>query len=74
MKTAAQFSKLGVNRVIFTKLDEAVGIGTLLNVMQKVKAKISYVTTGQNVPDDIEVANSRRIAEMIVDGDGHGLN
>lgn len=74
MKTAAQFSKLGVNRVIFTKLDEAVGIGTLLNVMQKVKAKISYVTTGQNVPDDIEVANSRRIAEMIVDGDGHSLN
>ena len=63
-----RFSGLKVNRVIFTKLDEAVGIGTLLVAMQKLDAKLSYVTTGQDVSNDIEVGNGRRLAEMILNG------
>ena len=67
-KTVEQFSKLGVNRIIFSKLDEAVGIGTMFHVLQRVAVKLSYVTTGQNVPDDIEPGDGRQIARWILDG------
>ncbi|MCG3137988.1 MAG: Flagellar biosynthesis protein FlhF [Phycisphaerae bacterium] len=72
-RALAQFSKVGVNRVIFSKLDEAVGIGTLLSVLKRVEAKLSYVTTGQDVPDDIEVGDQLRLARMIVEGSGFDL-
>lgn len=66
---AAHFSEVRVDRVIFTKLDEAANLGVLLNVVQKVNKNVSYVTTGQDVPDDIEVAQSRRLAQLVM-GDG----
>jgi len=67
-KSIELFSGLGVNRVLFTKLDEAVGIGTLLAAVHKLDVKLSYITTGQDVPHDIEVGDGRRLAEMILGG------
>ena len=52
--------------MIFIKLDETVGFGVILNCLQKVKAQLSYVTTGQDVPNDIEVGEGRVIAGMIL--------
>lgn len=63
------FSALGVDRVVFTKLDESIGAGVVLNVARKLGLQLSYLTTGQDVPDDIEVGHRRRIAEMILKGD-----
>ncbi len=60
------FEALGINRVIFTKLDEAVGCGVMLGCLQKARAALSYVTTGQNVPADIDVGTPRALAEIIV--------
>ena len=74
MKAMEEFSSLKINRVIFTKLDEAVGIGTLLAVCRKLDAKLSYVTTGQDVPSDIEESDGRKLAEMIVCGARVGDN
>ena len=65
---AERFAVLGADRVIFTKLDESVGFGVILSVLKQVDAKLSYVTTGQDVPDDIEVGNGRRLARLILDG------
>lgn len=65
-ETIQRFSEVGVDRVIFTKLDEAVGFGVILNCLQKVKAQLSYVTTGQDVPSDIEVGEGRAIAGLIL--------
>jgi flagellar biosynthesis protein FlhF len=61
-----RFRPLGVNRVILTKLDEAVRFGIILQIVRQVDASLSYVTTGQDVPDDIEVSSSRRLAQWIV--------
>ena len=55
------------NRVIFTKLDEAVNFGVLLNVARRVSLQLSYVTTGQEVPDHIEAGRPDRIARLILD-------
>lgn len=67
IKSAVErFSPLGVNRVILTKLDEAVSFGIILQVVRQVNASLSYVTTGQDVPDDIEVGSAGRLARWIV--------
>jgi len=68
LEAAEQFGRVGVNRIIFTKLDEAVGFGVMLNVVRKLDKQLSYLTTGQAVPDDIEVAHGRRLAELILTG------
>jgi flagellar biosynthesis protein FlhF len=62
----ARFSVLGVRQLIFTKIDEAVGFGVLLNVLDSVNLRLSYLTTGQSVPKDIEEADRGRIARLIV--------
>jgi len=66
LSAAERFKPLGVDRLILTKLDEAIGFGVVLSVMRKVNASLSYVTTGQDVPDDIEVGNGRKLAQMLL--------
>ncbi len=62
-----RFKALGARRLIFTKVDEAVGFGVILNVLKQADVRLSYLTTGQAVPDDIEVGSASRVAQMIVD-------
>src|SRR5687768_1459276 len=61
-----RFSDVRVDKIIFTKLDEAVHVGVVLNVIRKVGKSLSYVTTGQDVPDDIEVGRGRKLARLIL--------
>lgn len=59
--------------LIFTKLDETDAIGNLLNIKLDTGMALSYVSYGQNVPDDIEVMNPQIIAKQVLGGgDGYG--
>jgi flagellar biosynthesis protein FlhF len=58
-----------VSHVIFTKMDETVSYGALFNVMRLLNRPISFLTTGQNVPNDIEVASGARFVNLLL-GDG----
>jgi flagellar biosynthesis protein FlhF len=51
--------------IIMTKIDEAPSNGIILNTKVKTGKNLSYISTGQSVPDDIEVANTKRIAKNI---------
>lgn len=62
----SRFVEVGVDRVLFTKLDEAAHLGVVLNVIWKLNKSLSYVTAGQDVPDDIEVGTGRRLAQLIL--------
>ena len=66
LSAADEFKKIGVDRLILTKLDEAISFGVVLSVMRKMDASLSYVTTGQAVPDDIEVGSGKRLAQMLL--------
>ncbi|MCR4402742.1 MAG: flagellar biosynthesis protein FlhF [Firmicutes bacterium] len=68
LETVERFSPCGVNRLIFSKLDETLRLGPILGVTSAVKLPISYVTYGQNVPEDIEVADAAQLARWILDG------
>jgi flagellar biosynthesis protein FlhF len=63
-----RFSAVRMDRIIFTKLDEAAHLGVVLNVARKLNKSLSYVTTGQDVPDDIEVSKGSKLAQLILGG------
>lgn len=65
-QTAERFASVGTTGLILTKLDEATGLGNLLPVLRTSKLPLSYVTNGQNVPDDIETADSGRLARLVL--------
>jgi flagellar biosynthesis protein FlhF len=68
VEAAERFALVSPDRIIFTKLDEAVNFGVLITVARKVCLKLSYVTTGQEVPDHIEVGQPERLARLLLDG------
>lgn len=67
--TAEKFSVANTTSLIMTKLDEAASMGTLLSVARKLALPFSYLTTGQDVPDDIESAEATRIGRLILGED-----
>lgn len=55
-------------KIIFTKLDETTTLGNILNLKLYTGAEISYVTCGQNVPDDIENFNPQKTVKQLLGG------
>ncbi|MCL6582436.1 MAG: flagellar biosynthesis protein FlhF [bacterium] len=60
-----KFSLLRYERLLFTKLDESSYPGTIFNHMVYTGKPISYITTGQRVPEDIEVATPGGIINLL---------
>lgn len=65
-RIADTYLPAGANRFIFTKWDEAEAPGLIYNMVRTYRLPISYVTNGQNVPDDIEVASPEKITRAII--------
>ncbi|GBF11619.1 MAG: flagellar biosynthesis protein FlhF [Tepidibacillus sp.] len=61
-----QFNKVKIDKLLFTKYDETLTYGAILNIIFSFPYKISYITNGQNVPDDIEVFNVEKLAKAIL--------
>ncbi|GAB4132242.1 MAG: flagellar biosynthesis protein FlhF [Ignavibacteriales bacterium] len=67
-EVAENFKMLDYNALIFSKVDEAVVFGNMLNLMLKTNIPIIYLTNGQVIPDDIISADPEFIANMIFTG------
>lgn len=65
-KTAINFGSLKFQSYIFTKVDEAERCGSIINQIMKFNLPISYITTGQNVPEDIEHADKGKIVKLLL--------
>jgi flagellar biosynthesis protein FlhF len=63
-----QFKTVKPNRLLFTKLDEAATLGSLLTLVNRHQIPVSYLTTGQAVPDDIIAAEPAQFARMVYTG------
>ncbi|GAA0461375.1 flagellar biosynthesis protein FlhF [Alkalibacillus silvisoli] len=61
----SRFHDLSVNNVILTKIDETSQYGPIINLWDQYQFKIAYLTTGQDVPNDIERPTSKRLTDMI---------
>lgn len=53
-------------KIIFTKLDEAETYGNILNVKFETNNPLSYFAMGQNVPDDIKIANIEEVVYRLI--------
>ena len=69
LQTIERFAPVRADRIIFTKLDEAVSFGVLVNVMRRAGKELSFVTTGQEVPEHLEPGRAERLARLVL-GEG----
>jgi len=70
---AARFKEMKPNYAVVTKVDETLGYGNIFNLAQGAMAPLSYLTMGQRVPEDIEVASKERIADLVLNISGEGI-
>ncbi|WP_221564344.1 flagellar biosynthesis protein FlhF [Alkalihalobacillus sp. TS-13] len=68
-RIVAQFNNVPIDKFIFTKKDETETFGDVLNLLDETGHGVAYMTTGQNVPDDIIEATPESIADLLL-GDG----
>lgn len=68
VKITETYAKITKFHLIFTKLDETCCIGNILNIKMLTGAALSYSTSGQTVPDDIEKINGQKIAKQLLGG------
>mgnify|MGYP000135975808 FL=1 len=68
LSIADTYSDMTDYKLIFTKLDETITLGNLLNLKLYTGAPLSYVTCGQNVPDDIEAFNPQKTVKRLLGG------
>jgi flagellar biosynthesis protein FlhF len=62
------FEAFRPQRLIFTKLDETGSFGPILNESVRTGKPLSFFTTGQRIPEDLEAATKSRVAELILSG------
>lgn len=71
MKIADIYKEIAEYKLIFTKLDETSTLGNIYNLKLYTGAMLSYVTCGQNVPDDIEYFNPQATVKQLLGGKKH---
>lgn len=62
------YKQIADYKLVFTKLDETTCYGNIMNIKLYSGAPLSYMATGQNVPDDIEVFNTQKIVKQLLSG------
>ncbi len=68
------FSVVPLDTIIITKVDETQDFSGLFNQLCRHRAPVSYLTTGQRIPEDIELASRQRIVALLLEyhqGNGH---
>lgn len=68
VKITQVYSDISSYRLLFTKTDETGALGNILNIKMLTNEPLSYVTFGQNVPDDIEITDAQAIAKQLLGG------
>ena len=68
MENMAQYRGIPVGRLLFTKLDETSSFGGIFDLMRRTGLPLSYFSTGQRVPEDLETVRAQRVAELLLSG------
>ncbi|QKS71420.1 flagellar biosynthesis protein FlhF [Paenalkalicoccus suaedae] len=71
-KIVEQFQLISIDHVIFTKADETDTVGAMLSISADYHLAPSFITNGQNVPDDLEVATPTILINKVMESGDHG--
>jgi flagellar biosynthesis protein FlhF len=66
LSVASRFAGIGFHKVILTKVDETISFGSLVNALVSIGKPVSFMTDGQNVPDDIVASDPERLADLVL--------
>jgi flagellar biosynthesis protein FlhF len=66
--TYDNFAPLGIDTMMFTKLDETRGFGNIFSLVYETKVPVSYFSTGQEVPEDLVAATSDFLVDCLLHG------
>ena len=64
----ARYAPIGVSRLLFTKVDETADLRELVLTPARHNIPVGYVTRGQKVPEDIQVATRKLLMSMAIEG------
>lgn len=67
LENLVHFRSFDCRALLFTKLDETLCYGSLLNGLSYARLPLSFFTDGQQVPDDLECASAERLADLLLD-------
>ncbi len=67
-ETVKNFSMIPYHGIIITKLDETSGFGDIINLSSEIDKPYSYISYGQNIPEDLSLANRNELAQIIIRG------
>jgi len=67
-ETVRRFQRYAIDRLIFTRLDESITFGSIINVLLRNKLPLSFLASGQRVLGDIEVATAERLSDLAIGG------
>lgn len=71
---AERFSPLGLDGLVFTKLDETRHYASLLNIQYQTGCPLTYLTDGQRVPEDLHPADPESLSKIIINLDEKSLH
>ena len=60
------FSSISIDKFVFTKIDETIAYGSMMNLIFDYKIGVAYVTNGQDVPDDMIEASPKVLTEYLL--------
>ncbi|HOK41379.1 MAG TPA: 50S ribosome-binding GTPase [bacterium] len=60
-----KFGPIKFNQFIITKIDETISLGPLISLVDKYKVPISYITDGQDVPDNFSFFEPKKFIEIL---------
>ncbi|WNO61782.1 flagellar biosynthesis protein FlhF [Rheinheimera sp. MMS21-TC3] len=63
-ESVTHFKRIPLSGCIFTKLDECLSLGEVINVAIQNALPVSYLTNGQRVPEDIAVADATALVQQ----------
>jgi flagellar biosynthesis protein FlhF len=67
------FRVFGPQRLLFTRTDETLSFGPIVNETVRTGIPVSFLATGQRIPEDLEAASAQRIVELAMAGRSRGL-
>jgi len=65
METIHRYQSIPIHKLMITKLDEVSTGGSLYNVLAQTGLPVSYLSAGQRVPEDLEIATRKRLVELV---------
>ena len=65
------FKVMNIHRLLFTKIDESSTYGNMVNLLIRTNIPLSFLCSGQKVPDDIEAGSTEKLVNLLFKAPGH---